>query len=64
MGVLQGSSAPFKPESATSLSTHNWSAYWAVQSQRDGTDWVTLASQHIGALSDVRALCESSGTSS
>jgi hypothetical protein len=49
---------------STGIDPTGWRAWWREQSVRDGTDWVSLAWQHIGALSAVRAFCESNGASS
>jgi hypothetical protein len=49
---------------STGTCPSDWRAWWREQSLHDGTDWVALAWQHLGALSAVRALCESSGASS
>jgi hypothetical protein len=46
---------------STGTCPSEWHGYWAVESARVGTDWVTLAWQHVGALSVVRALAQSSG---
>jgi hypothetical protein len=45
---------------STGLNPEGWRRWWREQLQIDGTDWVTLCWQHIGALSVVRALCERS----
>jgi len=47
----------------TASSTSDWRGWWREESIRTGTDWPTLAWQHVGALSVVRTFC-SSGASS
>jgi hypothetical protein len=37
-----------------------WRRWWREQARIDGTDLVTLAWQHVGALSVVRPLCGAS----
>jgi hypothetical protein len=48
--------------SSTGRSPADWRRWWAAESIKSGTDWVTLASQHIDALQ--AALFESSGAAS
>jgi hypothetical protein len=58
MTRLFASSTSSKSEAATTLSsTLDWRQWWSAESQRVGTDWPTLARQHIGALSVVLAHC-------
>jgi hypothetical protein len=43
MAFIPSSAAWHKPEAATLSSTLDWRAWWAEESARTGSDWISIA---------------------